>query len=314
MSNVESDEAIHGGSCVSKSNLAASIRQRLKNHAKESGESFNLILVRFGLERLLYRITATQPRDLFVLKGGALFYCWTEKLHRPTRDIDLLGTGEPLPERFKEIFTEVISAEYEDGLVFDKDSLVVETMKDDEKYGGLRVSLVAYLENARINLQIDIGFGDATVPAPEIVEYPVLLDLPAPIIWAYKKETVIAEKFQAMVDLGIANSRMKDFFDLYTFACNFEFDGQEVTEAIKATFERRETKIPSELPLALTPEFSRNDDKQKQWTSFAKKLDLKITLEETVQTIAGFIMPCIDALSTHDPFAKKWNGEKWREA
>ena len=193
---------------MSKSNLAASIRQRLKNHAKESGESFNLILVRFGLERLLYRITATQPKDLFVLKGGALFYCWTEKLHRPTRDIDLLGTGDPSPERFQKIFAKVISAEYEDGLVFDKDSLVVDKMKDDQQYSGLRVSLMAYLENARINLQIDVGFGDATVPDPEIVEYPVLLDLPAPNIWAYKKETVIAEKFQAMVDLGIANSRM----------------------------------------------------------------------------------------------------------
>ena len=299
---------------MSKSNLAASIRQRLKNHAKESGESFNLILVRFGLERLLYRITATQPKDLFVLKGGALFYCWTEKLHRPTRDIDLLGTGEPSPERFQEIFTEVISAEYEDGLAFDKDSLVVDTMKDDQQYSRLRVSLVAYLDNAKINLQIDIGFGDATVPAPEIVDYPVLLDLPAPTIWAYKKETVIAEKFQAMVDLGITNSRMKDFFDLYTFAFNFEFDGLEVTEAIKATFERRETEIPSKLPLALTPEFSSNDDKQKQWNAFAKKLELKVTLEETVQSIAGFIMPCIGALSTQDPFAKKWNGEKWREA
>ena len=187
-------------------------------------------------------------------------------------------------------------------------------MKDDQQYSGLRVSLVAYLDNAKINLQIDIGFGDATVPAPEIVDYPVLLDLPAPTIWAYKKETVIAEKFQAMVDLGITNSRMKDFFDLYTFAFNFEFDGLEVTEAIKATFERRKTEIPSKLPLALTPEFSSNDDKQKQWNAFAKKLELKVTLEETVQSIAGFIMPCIGALSTQDPFAKKWNGEKWREA
>ena len=299
---------------MSKSNLAASIRQRLKKHAKKSGESFNLILVRFGLERLLYRITATQPKDLFVLKGGALFYCWTEKLHRPTRDIDLLGMGEPSPDRFQKIFIEVISAEYEDGLVFDKDSLVVDTMKDDQQYSGLRLSLVAYLENAKINLQIDIGFGDATVPDPKFVEYPVLLDLPAPKILAYKKETVIAEKFQAMVDLGIANSRMKDFFDLYTFALNFEFDGIELTEAIKATFERRETEIPSDSPLALTPEFSRNEDKQKQWAAFAKKLDLKITLEETVQTIAGFIMPCIVSLSTQDSFAKKWTEDKWREA
>ena len=165
---------------MSKSNLAASIRQRLKNLAKTSGESFNLILVRYGLERLLYRITLTQPSELFILKGGALFYCWTEKLHRPTRDIDLLGTGEPSVDRFKNIFLQVISAKHDDGLNFETESLVVQTIKDDQEYNGLRVSVLAYLENARVNLQVDIGFGDATVPEPEIVDYPVLLDLPAP--------------------------------------------------------------------------------------------------------------------------------------
>ena len=296
---------------MSKSNLAASIRQRLKNHAKQTGETFNLVLVRFGLERLLYRITTTQPDDLFVLKGGTLFYCWTEKIHRPTRDIDLLGTGDPSPDRFREIFLKVMSAEHEDGLVFDSDSLAVATMKDDQDYSGLRVSLVAYLEKAKINLQIDIGFGDATVPAPEVVDYPVLLDLPTPRIRAYKKETVIAEKFQAMVDLGIANSRMKDFFDLYTFAVNFEFDSLELVEAVKATFERRETEVPCELPLALTPEFSQNEDKRKQWTAFAKKLELEITLDETVQMVADFIMPCSKMISSSNAIDQKWANGKW---
>lgn len=283
---------------MSKSNLAASIRQRLKTLAKTSGESFNLILVRYGLERLLYRITLTQPSELFILKGGALFYCWTEKLHRPTRDIDFLGTGEPSVDRFKNIFLQVISAKHDDGLTFETESLDVQTIKDDQEYNGLRVSVLAYLENARVNLQVDIGFGDATVPEPEIVDYPVLLDLPAPRISAYKKETVIAEKFQAMVDLGIANSRMKDFFDLYTLATSFTFSGPELGEALKATFARRETKIPIDLPLAMTAEFSNNPDKQRQWNAFARKLDLDLSLEEIVDVIAKFIRPHLSKIAS----------------
>ena len=261
--------------------MAASIRQRLKNYAKESNESFNLVLVRFGLERLLYRITASQHADQFILKGGSLFYCWTEQMHRPTRDIDFLSQGDATPERFEALFKEVIQLDApDDGLDFDLPSLQVETTKDDQQYDGVRVSMIAYLDQARINLQVDIGFGDAVTPTPVQVDFPVLLDLPIPKILAYQKETVVAEKFQTMVDLGIANSRMKDFFDLWTFASQFEFDGDILGEAINATFERRETAIPNKTPFALTNDFSADQSKRKQWNALVRRLEKELDLKE----------------------------------
>ena len=298
---------------MSKSNIAASVRQRLKNYAKSSNESFNLVLVRFGLERLLYRITISPHASQLILKGGSLFYCWTEHLHRPTRDIDFLSLGEANPERFRKIFEDVIVMEApEDGLKFDRESLTVETIKDDQKYSGIRVTLIAYLENARINLQADIGFGDAVMPAAVQIDYPVLLDLPVPRIAAYQKETVIAEKFQAMVDLGIANSRMKDFFDLWTFAREFEFDGEVLGDAIGATFERRETAVPKVVPLALTSEFADDPTKQKQWAAFANKLGLKVELPELTKSIKSFLMPCAEKVAGGSSFRFRWAKRKWQ--
>ena len=296
---------------MSNSNLAASIRQRLKNHAKENNETYNLILVRFGLERLLYRITATTPKDEFVLKGGSLFYCWTRQLHRPTRDIDLLGKGEASLDRFREIFSKAIHAEIEDGLVFEQESLEVTAIKDDQKYSGIRVTVLAFLGTAKINLQVDIGFGDATTPEPTRVQFPVLLDLPAPEILAYQKETVIAEKFQAMVDLGIANSRMKDFFDLWTLAKDFEFDGLLLADAIQATFDRRETQIPKEAPLALTSEFAADESKQNQWKAFANKLELPESLADVTESIGKFLMPCVSSIHGGEPFGYRWEKGEW---
>jgi len=296
---------------MSKSNLGESIRQRLKNYAKQHNESFNLILVRFGLERLLYRLTTTTAADEFILKGGSLFYCWTKKLHRPTRDIDLLGKGEPSPERFRGIFLRAIETKNDDGLVFDSASLEITTMKDEQEYRGLRVSVIALLDNARIKLQVDIGFGDATTPNPTLIQYPVLLDLPAPEILAYQKETVIAEKFQAIVDLGIANSRMKDFFDLWTFATQFEFDGVSLANAVEATFDRRETEVPTAKPLALTREFSEDPSKQNQWNAFAAKLRLNKNLSEITALIETFIMPCAKAVREKKPFDFHWSDGNW---
>lgn len=295
---------------MSTANLAASIRQRLKNYAKEHGESFNLVLVRFGLERLLFRITRSSP-EKFVLKGGALFYCWTEQMHRPTRDIDLLSSGDPDPENFRQFFNQVINIEADDGLDFDSESLNVAPMKEGEKYPGVRVSLVAYLEKARISLQVDIGFGDATVPTPETVDYPVLLDLPSPRIRAYRKETVIAEKLQAIVDLGIANSRMKDFFDLWTFAKNFDFEGEALCTAIEATFARRETAIPESRPLAFSIEFTEDASKQKQWRAFANRLNVQADLTEVTESIARFLMPCLEAIHRGTGSPGHWHSQDW---
>jgi len=222
-----------------------------------------------------------------------------------------LSKGGATPERFRELFLKVIQADIEDGLVFDAESLDVATMRDDQKYSGIRVSVLAYLDKARINLQVDIGFGDATTPEPASINFPVLLNFPAPQILAYQKETVIAEKFQAMVDLGIANSRMKDFFDIWNFAKQFEFDGNTLAEAIKATFDRRETQIPTEHPLALTSEFWNDSSKQKQWNAFVNKLNLVLSLEEATSLIERFVVPCIVSIRENKPFNSQWSNQDW---
>jgi Nucleotidyl transferase AbiEii toxin, Type IV TA system len=193
-------------------NLAASIHRRLLNLAQKAGEDFGFTLTRYALERLLYRLSVSRHANIFVLKGAMLFQAWTSHPHRPTRDVDFLGRGEYSADRFNAIFTEILSQSFEDdALVYRPESVQVETMKDEEAYPGLRVFAEAYLGKARIPLQIDIGFGDAITPAPVVMDYPTLLPLPAPRLATYPVESVVSEKFEAMVKLGIANSRMKDF-------------------------------------------------------------------------------------------------------
>lgn len=213
-------------------NMAASVRQRLMNIAKERKEDFGLVLTRYGLERLLYRLSKSNYRDQFILKGAMLFQLWSGHIHRPTRDLDLLGQGDPAPERFQQVLCDICRQGVEDdGLEFHTESVRSERMKEDEDYLGVRIKLQATLASARIPLHLDIGFGDAINPDPSEVTFPTLLDLPAPILKAYPRETVVAEKFQAMVMLGIANSRMKDFFDVWTLARQFEFSGPALCSA-----------------------------------------------------------------------------------
>ena len=297
---------------MSPKDIAASVRQRLMNHARSTGEAFNLILVRYGLERLLYRLSVSQRQDELILKGGSLFYAWTEQLHRPTKDLDFLGSGIPDISRMRELFMEICSVEaVDDGLKFDQDSLLVEDIKEDQQYEGVRVKVVAFLGNAKIHLQADIGFGDSTVPSPIEIDYPVLLDFPQPKVRAYAKETVVAEKLQAMVALGIANSRMKDFYDLQKFASAFEFDGRSLVDAIASTFRRRNTEVPAEAPIAFTREFFADEDKQKQWDAFAGKLESNQSLEQAITHISKFISPCFRAIGSGQDFDKVWRDGKW---
>ena len=227
------------------------------NKAREEKEDFGLVLTRYGLERLLYRLSQSQYREQFVLKGAMLFQLWSGHPHRPTRDLDLLGHGDPDPGRFQEILREICQQDVvNDGLMFHADSVHADPMKADEEYQGLRLKLQATLESARIPIQIDIGFGDAVSPGSDEITYPTLLDFPAPTLRAYPRETVVAEKFQAMVMLGIANSRMKDFYDIWTLSRQFEFSGSVLCSALRATFERRTTVLPEKLPSALTSEFT----------------------------------------------------------
>ena len=238
-------------------NVAASVRQRLRNLARQHGEDFQYILVQYGLERLLYRLFRSGARDRFVLKGAALFSLWTDEPHRATRDIDLLGYGDNSIPHLEQVFRQVCEVEVEeDGLVFLTETVRGQVIGRDDEYEGLRMTLTALLDRARIPLQVDIGFGDTVKPEPITVEYPVLLDLPPPVLRAYSREAVVAEKFQAMVSLGMGNSRMKDFFDLWVIAHEFSFDGELLAGAIQATFERRRSPLPQEPPLALTVTFA----------------------------------------------------------
>jgi len=200
-------------------NVAASVRQRLRNLARQRGVDFQYLLVRYGMERLLYRFSRSEACDHFVLKGAALFSLWTDQPHRATRDIDLLGHGDNSIEHLEEVFRQICEVTVEDdGLTFFPDSVRGQVISPHDEYEGVRLTLTALLEKARIPLQVDIGFGDTVTPEPTVVEYPVLLDLPPPVLRAYSRETVVAEKFQAMVSLGMGNSRMKDFFDLWRYA------------------------------------------------------------------------------------------------
>ena len=296
-------------------NLAASVRQRLLNVATERKEDFGLVLSRYGLERFLYRLSVSPHRDSFVLKGALLLQVWTEVTYRPTRDLDLLGK-EMSNAAYQKVFSEVCSQDVEDdGLSFPSETIRVERIRDEEAYAGVRVRLEARLGNVRIPLQIDVGFGDAIVPAPEELDFPTLLKAPAPKLKAYPKESVVAEKFEAIVKLGMANSRMKDFYDLWVMAQRFAFKNATFAAAIQATFETRRTSLPSSLPLAFSADFWRSPDKQTQWKAFLRKsgLNANSSLEETIRIVREFLMPVVERIVEGDPEKKTWSrGGPWK--
>jgi predicted nucleotidyltransferase component of viral defense system len=297
-------------------NIAASVRQRLTNLSRERNEEFQFVLTRYGLERLLYRLSISPYAAQFILKGAALFQLWTGQPHRSTRDLDLLGSGAPSPERLQTIFSEVCSLNVDDdGLVFSPTTIQAEQIKEDAEYQGIRLRIECRLENARLALQIDIGFGDAVTPEPLSTTYPTLLEFPAPQLRAYPRETVVAEKFQAMVALGIANSRMKDFYDVWTLARQFEFDGTLLRSAIRATFERRQTPIPTAPPLALTADFASDQSKATQWKAFLKKGKLVETpppFTDVVRLLQDFLMPPTIAIPEPPSWPYSWTTREWR--
>jgi predicted nucleotidyltransferase component of viral defense system len=237
-------------------NIGASVRARLLNVAKQRNQQFQLLLTRFALERLLYRLSLSAHRDRLVLKGAMLVTTWLDNPHRPTRDIDFLGFGDPSPETMLNAFREICAVSIEDGIEFDVAALRVDQIREELAYGGLRIRTIATVGGARVNVVIDVGFSDAIEPGIEETELPVLLDLPAPRLRAYARETVIAEKFQAMMMLGRANSRMKDYYDIWMLSRTHEFTDDRLARAIAATFARRQTEIPTELPDALTLAFA----------------------------------------------------------
>lgn len=253
-------------------NLAASIRARLKQRADATKQDFNLTLTNYGLERLLYRLSISPHAGNYLLKGALLFSLWYDQPHRPTRDVDLLGFGPDNIDTAVAAFRDICSTAVEDGIVFDPASVKGSVIRKDAGYGGVRIDLQAKLEGARIVLQVDIGFGDAVTPAPESVRYPVLLDdLPAPLLRSYPKYTVVAEKFHAVCLLGMVNTRMKDYFDLWVLLTEGALESTELRRAIDATFARRQLQVPDTTPSGLSDAFAQDVVKTAQWTAFLKK-------------------------------------------
>lgn len=299
-------------------NLAASVRQRLLNQARERREDFNYLLTRYANERLLFRLAESTHRDQFVLKGATLFELWHEAAYRATRDVDLLGIGEPAVDRMQETFQELCRVDVEpDGLDFLDESVRAERIRDGQAYGGVRVRLVADLDGGRIPVQVDIGFGDAVTPDVVDAEFPTLLDFPAPRLRVYPRETVVAEKFEAVVRLGIANTRMKDFYDLWAMATTFDFSGESLAAALAATFQRRGTPLPLEPPVALRPEFSGDPGKRRQWSAFSQRVATSpaASLESVIDALRRFLLPPASAAADGEPFDQEWfAGEDWRSA
>lgn len=238
--------------------LAASVRARLLALAGQRGEDFNLILNRYAVERFLYRLSISEDRDRFLLKGALLFDLWFDVPHRATRDADFLGFGPPDVERLAATMRSLCLLAVEDGMVFDPDSVVINEIRENVRYGGLRVRLVGRLGQARCTVQVDVGFGDAVTPEPQEAEYPTLLaDFPAPRLHVYPRETVVAEKLEAIVSLGMAKSRMKDYFDLRALVVREDaLDSGQLSKALAATFARRRTALPADTPLGLSEEFA----------------------------------------------------------
>lgn len=256
--------------------IAASVRARLLNLAKAQGVDFNLVLVRFALERILYRLSQSAHADRFLLKGALLFTLWYDMPHRPTRDADLLGFGPSDLDSIVQTFRDIASVDVDDGMVFDPASVIAEEIREKAGYAaGARVLISGEIAKARCKTQIDIGFGDAVTPGPVDATYPVLInDLPAPRLRTYPVYTVIAEKLHAIVLLGMTNSRLKDYLDLSVLLDRETLDAETLAGAIAATFVRRGMAVPASLPVGLTDEFSSDATRQALWHTFLKKNEL----------------------------------------
>ena len=298
-------------------NIVASVQARLVERSRELGVEHQLTLARFGGERLLYRLSRSEFADRFVLKGAALLLLWLDEPIRPTKDIDLLGFGDTSADALERVFVDLCAVESpEDGLTFLPESVHVEAIRKNQEYGGMRVKLMAMLGNVRIPLQVDIGAGDAVVPPPEVLDYPGILDLPRARLRAYRPETSIAEKTEAMVRLALANSRMKDFFDIHRLAETKTFDGEPMRLAVAATFTRRRIDVPIERPLALTREFSDDAQKRVQWAAFVRRTRRPelADLSPIIATLDRFLWPVLEAAARREPWPRIWsNGGPWKE-
>lgn len=302
--------------CASSAGVAASVHQRLLNRARSEGRPFDQLLHYFVLERFLYRLGQSPHAQRFVLKGALMFSAWRGPLARSTRDVDLLGrldnAVDVVVQTVREICRTPVSEE--DGLRFDTEAITGEPIAQLAEHEGVRVHVPATLGTARIRFRVDVGFGDALVPGPLLVRLPTILDFPAPEVQGYSRESAIAEKFQAMVFLGEINSRMKDFFDVWLLATRFAFDGPLLARAVQETFRQRQTALQAR-PVAFSPAFAENRDKQTQWQAFVRRHpsdDQPPTLGEAAEMIAALLRPVALALVEGRAFDGAWApGGRW---
>ena len=296
-------------------NIAASIRQKLLNLARDTGRPFSEVLQFYAMERFLYRLSVSEHKDKLILKGALMLIAWQAPSARPTTDLDFLGKVSNDPETVANMIRAICKMAVEDdGLVFDPASIKAESITEDADYRGIRVRFTGKLDAARVTMQLDIGFGDILIPAPKELEYPTLLGTPKPVISGYSRESSIAEKLEAMVTLGMANSRMKDFYDIWYLSRWFEFEGAVLLEAVSATFDRRGTAL-SKCPIVFSDDFVENSQKQTQWSAFISKNGLDeapATLKEVAGEIDVFLRPIIEAILDHQSGLQVWSAEaKW---
>ncbi|HEX9693163.1 MAG TPA: nucleotidyl transferase AbiEii/AbiGii toxin family protein [Gemmatimonadales bacterium] len=293
-------------------NVAASVRQRLHDRARREGVQFQLLLEHFAIERLLYRLQASRHAGRFILKGAMLFRVWEGRTPRQTRDLDLLGQGEP--DEMATLFTEVAGTHItpDDGVIFDASSVRSEPIRDHTEYRGVRVRMHAHLDSARIPVQVDVGFGDAVTPDATPAAYPGLLDFPTPTIRMYPRETVVAEKFQAIVSLSTANTRVKDYFDLWHLGRHYAFDGTDLHRALRTTFERRETALPKAAPAGLGAAYLGDVGRVRQWEAFVERSTEgreAPSFVEAGSAIKGFLLPAVT-----EGFSAQWTpGGPWQD-
>jgi predicted nucleotidyltransferase component of viral defense system len=286
------------------------IRRRLKARAAELGLDFQQAALYYAMERFLFRLSQTQWSDRLVVKGAVMLRVWDAAVARPTRDIDFLGRVDNTPEAIRGIVAECLLMKLDDGLAFESEIHAVPITVENH-YPGVRVKVAGDLGGARFVLRLDVGINDAVVPDPGWVDYPVLLDDEAPRILAYQPATAVAEKFQAMIEIGLTNSRMKDYHDMWMLSRTLEFDGQDLADAMRATFERRDTELPTEIPAELTREYTGQPETSRMWDTYRRGFsaatgDLPEHLQEVADAIAMFVMPAAVAATTGAAFGKTW--------
>ena len=299
-------------------NIPASVRQRLLNLARNQEVRFNVVLQRYAAERFLYRVSVSSEVDRFVLKGAALFRIWDGKEARPTRDIDFLAIWSEDRASIRSALEAICGIPCpEDGVVFDPTTIRIADIREEQPYGGLRMRVQGKLGSIRLPLQVDIGFGDVITPEPEERNYPTLLDLPAPRLWTYPRETLIAEKFDAMVRLGATNTRVKDLWDIACLARHFAFDGETLRTAIEETFRRRRTSFAGERPVALLPGHYEDTARSQRWQVLQRQIgteaDGPARLIDAGEELRRFLGPVCDSLIERRPFTQAWSaGGPWQ--